>query len=194
MSWSIEETAQNKADLEDLQSAIRAAEDKKILLFAAATDQGAASSMSSYPGCLPSVFCIGAATATGRRWEWVSDDKVNFLFPGEKVLIESHRGPRGAAGAQQMQQIPPSGSSIATALAAGLAALILYCVEVVSHERRKGLRDFKHMNRAFKALCKEGTDNYTKVWDVFGGDLDDKELRGEWQGELESLVKKLLGD
>ena len=75
-----------------------------------------------------------------------------------------------------------TGSSVATALAAGLAALILYCVQVrvllarPEHEKQKARRDFqtikKHdsMMRALKDIGTTEASNhkFIEVWEVFG--------------------------
>ncbi|KAI1146331.1 hypothetical protein F4825DRAFT_441072 [Nemania diffusa] len=69
---------------------------------------------SSYP------FRIGAARASGEKLSWVAGSKSEYLLPGENIKPEepdawSHHGSW------------PFGSSIATALASGLAGALLYC-------------------------------------------------------------------
>jgi hypothetical protein len=75
-------------------------------------------------------------------------------------------------------------SSIASVLAAGIAALILYCVEATYPERRSDIQNHLAMRNALK--------NYTHVWKDFGsqefrrGDFD----RGYHQ--VRALVDKLM--
>ncbi|MCJ1353824.1 MAG: hypothetical protein MMC33_003811 [Icmadophila ericetorum] len=70
---------------------------------------------------LPGVISIGAATAFGKQAKFVPDG-ANFILPGHQVSLLDP-----ASGTSTIE----SGSSISTALAAGLAALILRCEEIV---------------------------------------------------------------
>lgn len=67
---------------------------------------------------------IGAATEEGSKWKWVRDTNyVDLIFPGYKVVPERYNEPF-LQGCKFL-----TGSSVATAIAAGLAALILDCVQ-----------------------------------------------------------------
>jgi hypothetical protein len=70
------------------------------------------------------MFRIGAATVDGLAHPRVSDD-VDYILPGHNVLPHSNDlvGNDGPV-------TPMTGSSVATALAAGLAALIIHCVRL----------------------------------------------------------------
>ncbi|KAF9636707.1 hypothetical protein BFW01_g7603 [Lasiodiplodia theobromae] len=127
MSWTLEATPQNKDHITHLTTALTDAAKANILLFCAAPDQGADTTR-TYPAAA-SAPCIriGAAEASGEAYEWLGAAPVDFLFPGANVLW-SRPGDlavdSGTGGGGRL-----TGSSVATALAAGLAALALYCVQ-----------------------------------------------------------------
>lgn len=119
MSWSIELGGGPEHDkgIGNLKEAIERAKGSNILMFCAASDQGASSKI-NYPATWGNCIRIGAATTTGEKLAWVGDD-IDFLFPGENIsFVPTEGGPT----------INKPGSSVATALASGYAGLIL-CLE-----------------------------------------------------------------
>ena len=80
--------------------------------------------------CQPSgtkyIFRIGAAEASGAAWKWVDPSDVDFFFPGHNVLKDR---PEDFMALENGGKTT-TGSSFATAFATGLAALILYCVQL----------------------------------------------------------------
>lgn len=119
MSWSFEKEAQKKNNPDDvlLFEAAMARANKKIL-FASLHDEGAASDYKNYyPMSYEGVIRIGSSTGFGKASEANSLDSIHFALPGEKVYDSVH-GKK------------VSGSSVATAIAAGLGALIIYCVDL----------------------------------------------------------------
>jgi hypothetical protein len=60
-----------------------------------------------------------------------------------------------------------SGSSIATALAAGLAALIVYCVALSEREHYKEVLEYEEMTKTFKSMTRTDGNSFLRVWDVF---------------------------
>ncbi|RAH42554.1 S8 family peptidase [Aspergillus brunneoviolaceus CBS 621.78] len=177
MSWTIERNEQNAADIRDLEAAIGAAANAGILMFCAANDQGAALDVSFPAACAntKNIFKIGAAEASGAVWKWVGDAAaVDFIFPGHKVVKERPND----APIDKCQTL--TGSSVATAIASGLAALILYCVELsfvqseavnppgkVDHF--EGLSRHERMREAFLAIgtTQSSGNKYIEVWNVF---------------------------
>lgn len=113
---------------------------------------------------------------------WVGNlGNINFTFPGTKVEMD---GPRTDDSSSR----EVSGSSIATALAAGLAGLVLYCVQVrlllaTDHEKQKARRDFQllkqhdFMMKALKDIgtTEESNHKFIEVWEVFGKKVEEKE-------------------
>ena len=128
MSWTIEATADNGKSIERLKKAVEEAAKNNILMFCAASDGGAISDK-SFPGKAPrdSVFKIGAATEDGKAWKWVGDESnIDFIFPGHEVVLERYED------ALLHNSNLLTGSSVATAIAAGLAALVLDCVRLAA--------------------------------------------------------------
>ncbi|KAF1954929.1 hypothetical protein CC80DRAFT_594587 [Byssothecium circinans] len=132
MSWSIVRNdsgySNNTEALTKLQSALLAASHKS-LLFCSSPDIGAATSANTYYpfGCpeIKKMFKIGAAKADGTRYGW-SGNECDFILPGENVEVkENHH----MICSDELDMVS-TGSSVATALAAGLAALILHCVRL----------------------------------------------------------------
>ncbi len=116
MSWTIYQTQSGGDDdgLLKLKKAIEHAGSKNIIMFCASEDSGYSSYRKPYPatGCdLRFMKRVGSAGVYGERSDYVNPDQVDYLFPGE--IATQHQG--------------CSGSSAATALAAGLAGLILWC-------------------------------------------------------------------
>lgn len=138
MSWAIDykETDIFNSRGQALEDAIRLAANKNILLFCANPDKGPGQENNTYP--LRSdirVFCIGAATQDGHRWSKIdSEDKsCNYFLPGVELGIEVENNQ--LASKKNLGEPPDkwrvySGSSLSCALAAGLAAMILYCAQV----------------------------------------------------------------
>lgn len=179
MSWSIKPAADDTTELGD---AIVLAAKEGILMFCAATDEGAFRDR-TYPAASSTkeLFKIGAAEASGTALDWVGDQqRVDFLFPGHNVVVD------------RPGEVPPdkyrslSGSSVATALASGLAALILYCVqiaalhlraqpartkdyEVVTMDVFRELKKHEGMKMAFREIgtTDESEKKYIAVWERF---------------------------
>lgn len=180
MSWTIDppEDEEVKAELE---KAILEADRANILMFCSAADQGAKQT-DTYPSkATQRIFTIGAAGPSGETNVWVGNpDKVDFTFPGDRVEILD-----GAAAGPAKEM---SGSSVATALAAGFAALVLYCVQVrlwhapmseKSQVRREfeALKKYDQLTKAFRnsiGTSPESKYKFITVWDVFGGAVEDR--------------------
>ena len=125
MSWTIERTDENKSDILALEQAVQDAANKGILMFCAASDGGAVNDRSFPANSVKELlFKIGAATEDGSKWKWVGDaTNIDFIFPGHRVVQERYK----EAFLQNCNLL--TGSSVATAIAAGLAALVLDCVQ-----------------------------------------------------------------
>ncbi|KAM5372606.1 hypothetical protein ACJZ2D_007380 [Fusarium nematophilum] len=107
-----------------------------IFLFCSANDQGKTKDR-SYPGQFSrgsrGALCkIGAATATGGEYHYVSLGDVDFLFPGHVVEQEQDEDAGDSATAAVLKDRGTEGSSLATAFTSGLSGLILYILQLVS--------------------------------------------------------------
>lgn len=128
MSWTLEK------DVPKLQEQIKVAANQNILMFAASLDQGyAAGNARSYPADYSGVFSIFSGNNRGHTDDPRPGDN-HFAFPG---------GTNRTAGAILREPIPEHdtynkyfGSSFATAVAAGFAALFLHCISISEVPRK----------------------------------------------------------
>lgn len=208
MSWTAKQHENNDKDREKFDTTVRRAVNSGILLFCSAGDKGAHED-SDYPAASNprQMFRIGAAKANGNAWDWVGDiNNLVFIIPGHEV-------PERTPGDDLLQTTrPQTGSSVATALGAGLAALIIFCVQLAAMHTEmsqqlsqavgmvptavnmKDLADVKEhesMKAAFNAIgtSKESNHKFIEVWKLFdkaGKDLKplDKEKRLEILADL----------
>lgn len=182
MSWTIRATvAPGSNSSEDssvtaLRHAIDKAQKKGILMFCSASDNFQQSSTDSLPyNQAPSdIFRIGAAGLSGERDGATEEhEKISWFFPGKQVAEDIN--PRQAQVLRYHD-----GSSVATALAAGLASLVIY-MSTVMQELDTGTgetfanyakwlrRDRDNMNKAFTSMTSENYDRkYLAVWYKFG--------------------------
>lgn len=182
MSWTID-PPEDEEERRFLDAAIVEAANADILMFCSASDKGAKQN-ATYPSkATTKIFTIGAATASGAADPWVGNlGNINFTFPGTKVEMD---GPRSSTDTSSREV---TGSSVATALAAGLAALVLYCVQVrlllaTDQDKQKARRDFQllkkhdHMMKALKDIgtTEESNHKFIEVWEVFGKKVEEKE-------------------
>lgn len=188
MSWTIPKRSEYKA----LGNALNAALRDGILLFCSAQDEGGYLKTSdTYPAAHSprNVFKIGAATASGQSYEWTSLHDVDYILPGHEVYErKSKYGPAPKSGTH-------SGSSIANALAAGLASLILYSARllavhtiidsrakrIVSVEEFKSFKSYERMKKAFGKFpsSHETKNKFMEIWDTLGTDFVTNQ---QWQG------------
>ncbi|KAI0403545.1 peptidase S8/S53 domain-containing protein [Xylaria palmicola] len=122
MSWTIQTNDADSPDMKKFEKAINIAHQKGILMFCSASDQGGHTIDSSYPGKWGQCTRIGGATFEGDKLTWV-DQAVDFWLPGRDVPFTSGDG---------KSTTYESGSSVATAAASGLAAVLLYSARLLS--------------------------------------------------------------
>lgn len=125
ISWTVKKSRERErgADLKHLGEAIKKALENGILIFCAAGDAGNFSDEEyPYEFDRSRIIRIGAATDDGRPWERSGvTHNLDFIFPGCAVVSRNARLEGAVPGDFQEKK----GSSVATALAAGLAASIL---------------------------------------------------------------------
>jgi hypothetical protein len=205
MSWTIRETAENGNDIKDLSKAVEKAYDANILMFCSASDKGAHPENDYPANDTKRTFRIGAATADGRAWAPAGDiANLDFIVPGHRVQD------RSAYGNMNTDLTPRTGSSVATALAAGLGALILHCVRLaaihadqqarilgkgtatdVTAKEYLGLKKHEVMKAALRNVgtSDEGRHKFIEVWNRFESVAD--ELRAAAGEEKLAVVAKL---
>lgn len=156
MSWTFNQKKHpNHEETKAFKAAIEEAAKKNKLLFAALNDAEPNSDVGEfYPVGLKDVFKIGSAKKWGANADFPESGKSDYLFPGQDIELQDLEG----------ETMSRSGSSLATAFAAGMAGLILYSMEVhkltgdseVPEEiREKRLKDAKTkdgMSKIFNIL------------------------------------------
>ncbi|KAK3293535.1 uncharacterized protein B0H64DRAFT_404798 [Chaetomium fimeti] len=194
MSWCIKRQSDNTKDVDRLLVALnKVVKDK--LVFCSGPDVGSISGdelHSYYPvghgDSAPFMFRIGAAKADGQPWPKVGGlNVVDYTLPGHKV-----RGIFDGDLDARMASLE-TGSSIATALAAGLAALMIHIVRMAAirmHELGRqewddgnlvnvaALRAIKSrdkMRELFQDMTRHSIGTYVHVWPRFGGKGEDLE-------------------
>lgn len=124
MSWSVKPPA--KGELRDaFDRAVQRAVKNNIIMLCASSDQGETGNDETYPydANRANIIRIGAATALGSNADYVNKHQVDFLFPGHEILLG------GSTPDKELGDVH-KGSSIATAIAAGLAAMVLECIRI----------------------------------------------------------------
>lgn len=123
----------NEEDIRDLEKALKTAVDKGILIFCASPDEGSQTDATfrqyypvGYDEVSSRLFKIGAATAHNRGIaQSARDSQLDFLLPGHEIEAVGENPMRDGKSLL-------TGSSVATALAAGVAALVIYCVRLAA--------------------------------------------------------------
>ena len=201
MSWTIKPPEGDKKKQFD-DAIHNALSSKGILMFCAASDQGKSADLTYPHGSNPTSFRIGAAKATGSMVDTVGDaHKLDFIFPGDQVIVSDDAYD---SGLQRLEA--HSGSSVATALAAGLAALIIECVRLgvfytneenidsglaIRKDDLIKIRKRDNMESAMKSIgTSRNTDGkYIEVWRKFDRAADNlRQNEGSRIGQLENIA------
>jgi hypothetical protein len=181
---------------------------KGTILFCSASDQGKFQDFTYPHASNPNgSFRIGAAKTTGSMADFVGDaHELNFILPGHNVVVKDGAY-ADVADKDFLSFASHTGSSVATALAAGLAALIMECVRLgvfytedmkqwepslaIRKDDLITIRNRSDMERAFLSIgVNRQTDNkYIEVWDTFSGVAQRlKENEGERLTQLEIIA------
>ncbi|KAL6790254.1 hypothetical protein GGI42DRAFT_218651 [Trichoderma sp. SZMC 28013] len=179
--------------MDALQKAIEKAKARNILMFCSAADDIQLLGRESLPFSAASdcILRIGAALPKGQRDPTSEDfNTISYFFPGNQVA--EARNPRSSKPVEYHD-----GSSVSTALAAGLASLIIYCTNVVKTyyddsrpftDWALKLRNHKNMRTAFDNINSPDYDDkkFLPVWKTFG---DATERINNAQGEKKKIVE-----
>ncbi|KAH7378165.1 hypothetical protein BKA64DRAFT_251663 [Cadophora sp. MPI-SDFR-AT-0126] len=150
-----------------VRAAIRQALAKPVLIFAAASNNGTRRAI-AFPASMTGVFCINSATGDGGRSSFNPEPKAdkNFSIIGENI-VSSWTTYQNAKPQRSM-----SGTSVATPMAAAVAALVLEYVLQNDPESTllKQLDEFKEydgMSKIFSIMSKY-KDGYKNIvpWEV----------------------------
>lgn len=183
MSWTV-----RAKDEHIIRSAIQEADNKNILLFGSASDQGYNAAAKVYPAEYEQVFCIGAAKSTGHT-DSAAELQAKYVFPGgEWSEIKASRGAKDGALDHAW------GSSFACALAAGLAALILDCTEIAGLGKlhRDSVRKRENMDAIFSSMIREKGSKYIPVTQYFTPEITSSSWDSEGKQKFRKMVKTIL--
>ncbi|KAF1977652.1 subtilisin-like protein [Bimuria novae-zelandiae CBS 107.79] len=136
MSWTIPMNSGESEAKKQLHKVLKKAVDNKVLMFCSTPDSGKFTDV-DYPSgpWRDRFFRIGAANADGTVFQWTPEDGITYVLPGVDVVRQQKANSSSDAKSTRgilhhMVEFHETGSSVATALAAGLAAMIIYCVKV----------------------------------------------------------------
>lgn len=204
MSWTIPVSNERSPAQERFEAAVREACSRDVIMFCSSPDGGHIID-NNYPSAVQrdKMFRIGAAFDDGLAHRRVGKD-VDFIFPGVKVNVNA--------------TTEVTGSSVATALAAGLAATIIYCfkisvlaiktqIQTMGYNEMSGstftestvLKLSKHraMKAAFGRIGRVNDARFIQIWDTLQSavqeledhDTDDAFVRAQ---SIITLCNKLL--
>ncbi|KAF4994268.1 hypothetical protein FGRMN_5906 [Fusarium graminum] len=126
MSWTIPVPSEGSEEKKTLDSVLERACKQKVLMFCSSSDQ--ISDTDHYPSSFRRhrFFLIGAAHDDGSAYGHAGKNN-DFIFPGVNVNTSGGQRLHLYLADKTAVSEESTGSSIATALAAGLAAMITYC-------------------------------------------------------------------
>ncbi|KAJ8130647.1 hypothetical protein O1611_g2983 [Lasiodiplodia mahajangana] len=213
MSWAIDGTTAEAKDILAFEAAIAEAKKQNILMFCSTSDHGSISSDNYWPAKSNECIRIGAATALGDKCTWVPD-QYDYLLPGKHIPFKWQR----QDGVSSWYE---TGSSLSTALGAGLAGLLLYCDRAVHPESgvgsqgsaalRNPLYTKSSMTNIFRNLAAVSKDhkflradiwldrkfrNYVRENDGNAGpeDVAKKLSELQWSDESKKALRRLLAE
>ncbi|KAH8129523.1 subtilisin-like protein [Trichoderma asperelloides] len=199
MSWTL---PMNKDNIEVKHRPIN----DNVLMFCSSPDAGKFTQYDypSGPWGHKHFFRIGAARADGNVFEWTDEAGIAFVLPGVEVVNDQANSniyhAESKVTSDNAAKIKyETGSSVATALAAGLAAMIIYCVKasilaLKTANQNKGqvvgiaipdnaagmIAKHEAMKRAFTCLGEVTPNKFIQVWE----ELD----------KISSMLKSRTGD
>lgn len=197
MSWTIPVPTHSSPEKVMFEDAMRKAASRNVLMFCSSPDEGKFQTK-YYPSATQpdKVFRIGAAYDDGGAFRYAGKD-VDFIFPGVEV---------------SNTKTSATGSSIATALAAGLAATIIYCFKIsalalrahsqanasneilpptftASAVRKLSERDV--MKTAFSNIGRVNEEKFIQIWDQLRPvvrDLEESPKRDDLDYKIQRIM------
>ncbi|KAK4151929.1 hypothetical protein C8A00DRAFT_44937 [Chaetomidium leptoderma] len=189
MSWTVPMSEGDSEAKKRLHNVLKTAVERRVLMFCSAPDEGKFTEL-DYPSgpWRDRFFRIGAAGSDGSVFQWTPDDGITYVIPGVDVVREQAANrtfdPHSGQGIpNRMVEFHETGSSVATALGAGLAAMIIYCVKasilavktvnnsnspllgILPDNAAELIAHPDEMKRAFASLGKVTPNNFVQIWD-----------------------------
>ncbi|KAL5088991.1 hypothetical protein Trisim1_006135 [Trichoderma cf. simile WF8] len=185
MSWTLPMPKDKSGSKSRLHTILQRAVDRKVLMFCSAPDDGKFTEL-DYPSgpWRDHFFRIGAAAADGTIFKWTPDVGITYVLPGVDVVVNRSPYAREKLTKRVDDFKYETGSSVATALAAGLAAMIIYCIKAsilttklanqnrdpivgiaIADNAANMIANPEAMKRAFARLGLVTSANFIQVWD-----------------------------
>ncbi|KAF5560550.1 intracellular serine protease [Fusarium napiforme] len=188
MSWTIPKPEEGSKLKQRLDAVLERACNQKVVMFCSSSDQ--IDNTEHYPSAYNQerIFRIGAAHDDGSPWGH-SGKGNHFIFPGVNVDTSGGRSLPQYLADKRIAPKESTGSSIATALAAGLAAMITHCfkatalssalarvqqgkdgqvqVDLGKESDVKRISEYDVLEEAFKKLGRAHNDQFIQVWKRF---------------------------
>ncbi|KAI3580418.1 hypothetical protein IWW34DRAFT_619965 [Fusarium oxysporum f. sp. albedinis] len=183
MSWTLPIESGKDHMKEELHAVLKRAVENKVLMFCSAPDKGKFTELDYPSGPWPnSFFRIGAAYSNGTVFQWTPEVGITYILPGVDVVQDQAKGGSSKSGEGSKSGKNLTGSSVATALGAGLAAMIIYCVKAsilsvktanqnkaaihpIPDDRAIQVAKPDAMKRAFASLGSTTSNKFIQVWE-----------------------------
>jgi hypothetical protein len=160
---------------DDFRAAVKTASDHQIVFFCSTEDVGS-SGRDVYPAFWKEYTIAISGVDTGGKEIRVTDKRAKFYFISEQIVAE------GLSYCQCSKTV--AGSSVATAIAAGIASLVLSCRKWANRDSKKTRRET--VESAF-ADMKEANDKYVRPGNLFKEELKEgkrKYSNDDWESFL----------
>jgi subtilisin family serine protease len=152
-----------------LEAEVANAKNEDIVMISSRGDSGN-NRENVYPADCGDVISISSLTNYGKLTE-STETNARYFFQGENVSVP-------AEPSYLESQKHASGSSVATALAAGLAALIISCRRLGNEE--KDIKRTRTVTTVFDRMTQTENDKYVRPWKVFKDTRLGKEQGMSW--------------
>ncbi|PKK48944.1 hypothetical protein CI102_7966, partial [Trichoderma harzianum] len=172
-----------------LQLAVQEAIRANIVVIAATAGEGYRQEK-AYPANFSHVLSIAATDYWGKETPESLKEHADFMFPGENIIAETFSlGSRSSTD-------KVSGTSVATAIASGVASLILAAHRLslsklhsqVAREHHESLK-LQIVKDVFTKMVDNNSAKFVKPW-LFFGDSGDQTIWGEARSTMDWLSKK----
>ncbi|KAM0453024.1 hypothetical protein ACHAPV_009266 [Trichoderma viride] len=189
MSWTLPIPEEGSQEKQLLDSVLKTACNENVLMFCSSADK--INKPEHYPSAYmrKRFFLIGAAHGDGTAYGHAGKSN-DFIFPGVNVNTSSGSSLPVYLADKTSSNKESTGSSIATALAAGLAAMVTYCFKasalaIVTARMQQGIdyvagaelvkpgdvdkiAEHNILKTAFSRIGKIESGQFIPVWDRFG--------------------------
>jgi hypothetical protein len=181
-----------KDNTNELQNALRDAQIAGIIVLASTSDESW-NLVKAWPACSESVIAISSANTMGRLvWDQLKEKGPHYVFQGEDITVDD---------------TVVGGSSAATAMAVGVASLLISCYKCSLNESEDSSKTSEQahfaktrrtviINCFNKMIARLGDTNYCAPWKLFPENGSDWDFGGpeEVLNWMVDMLKKLNGE